>query len=76
MTPFASDLSYQVLEQRRRRNELAAPALDEAVRRLHPTVRCTGVCEVTGTRLDVLTERLSGEPEPLVYEHRSELRHG
>ena len=65
---IASDLSYEVLKQRRRAGELSTPVLHQPDRRLQSALGTT--------RSEILRECLTGEPEPLVYEHGSELRHG
>ena len=67
-TPIASDLSYECLQKRRRSGELHTPVLHQPDRRLQSALGTT--------RSEILRECLTGEPEPLVYEHRSELRHG
>lgn len=36
MSPIASDRSYEVLQERRRRGEIGACALDSVNQRLHP----------------------------------------
>ena len=67
-TPIASDLSYECLQKRRRTGELTTPPLHQPDRRLQSALGTT--------RSEILRECLTGEPEPLVYEHGSELRHG
>ena len=67
-TPLASDLSYLVLQKRRRSGELHTPVLHQPDRRLQSALGTT--------RSEILRECLTGESEPLVYEHGSAWRHG
>ena len=65
---FATDTAYAVLQKRRRTGELTTPPLHQPDRRLQSALGTT--------RSEILRECLTGEPEPLVYEHGSALRHG
>ena len=68
-TLIASDRSYEVLQERRRRGEIGACALDSLNQRLHPLPSQLVVREAFIADLEAIVDSFQGEITPTWHFH-------